>query len=475
MIQLPKFVDAALLLFRSSITAFATLNIRLSDQLIQQLGQILENKNLLDVHRKSLLDVISASAIAEDVNAVLSGKRKRPPVKEVFLDDFSPSESELADTEQKPPSKLAKLYQELMSTEPPSNEGQSTKLEPLRQPLQPEAHISSESEMEPENPGDDSAMGMLLMDCVKPMTDADMKSSITQKGSRKTQMLDLAAINNRTTKSEKQEHKEEHRRRMPNIDKLHLQVLSWSHLSVRSPHLELSKHTRSIPDVFTSIEDYQAVFEPLLLSECRAQILRSMDELQFDRYCQMTLVSVATVDSFTEVSFRFTKESELNFMENDLLIVLPWQEQFSLEEILTSEPSKNPDDQLPVLFAKVQSIVNKKNDLSIVTRFNLQSSKKHFMLMRKETMWMVVPLTSLITINREFQSLYGLEHYVLKNEILDPLNHQSWKGINAPKNLIDSCEEAFRLNRSQAEAVGAVMRQKTGFILIQGPPGTVRP
>ena len=62
----------------------------------------------------------------------------------------------------------------------------------------------------------------------------------------------------------------------PSLDEMNKEVLAWDMYQMRK---EDPMYTlRKVPLKFSSVDEYLDVFEPLLLEECRAQTLRSMQE-----------------------------------------------------------------------------------------------------------------------------------------------------------------------------------------------------
>eukprot|EP00966_Prymnesium_polylepis_P173635 4016583-Prymnesium_polylepis.1 len=80
---------------------------------------------------------------------------------------------------------------------------------------------------------------------------------------------------------------------------------------------------RSVPVKFSSVDEYLDVFEPLLLEECRAQTLRSMQEKSeediIDLYLSITAVESA--EPFRLISFSLPEETTRCYFENDLVFI----------------------------------------------------------------------------------------------------------------------------------------------------------
>ncbi|KAJ3731117.1 AAA domain-containing protein [Lentinula guzmanii] len=73
----------------------------------------------------------------------------------------------------------------------------------------------------------------------------------------------------------------------PDISELHRTLLSWDyqHDGQFPPKAQWQLH--SVPDTFSDFKHYRAVFEPLLLMECWAQLLQSKDDPPEYYYCRL--------------------------------------------------------------------------------------------------------------------------------------------------------------------------------------------
>lgn len=73
----------------------------------------------------------------------------------------------------------------------------------------------------------------------------------------------------------------------PDISNLHRALLSWDFEHAGSEPPGVKPELVQIPDKFNNFEEYKAVFEPLLLMECWAQILQAKEEVQESFECQI--------------------------------------------------------------------------------------------------------------------------------------------------------------------------------------------
>lgn len=69
------------------------------------------------------------------------------------------------------------------------------------------------------------------------------------------------------------------------------------------------------------------------------------------------------------------------------------------------------------------------------------------------------------TVQREYAALFGLEHFDLVNDILNP------RPVPMPtlsQEAVQKCIQTYKVNQPQAEAIVGALQKKKGFTLIQG-------
>ena len=126
-----------------------------------------------------------------------------------------------------------------------------------------------------------------------------------------------------------------------------------------------------------------------------------------------------------------------------------------------------------VIYGKVQGVSGRSSDvITVIVRVNIEMRQNIVTILRVGTHWTALKLNSLSTINREYQALHGLPFYNLRKTILNSAKVKK-PDRQLSKTQVPAFEKVFRLNQPQAAAVATVLKQKEGFILIQGPPGTV--
>ena len=105
------------------------------------------------------------------------------------------------------------------------------------------------------------------------------------------------------------------------LDEMNKEVLAWDiyQMLAGGPLYDVKK----VPVRFTSIDQYLDIFEPLLLEECRAQILRSMGESEPAPH-HLKLLSIEQNEPFRLMRFQPPPPPEggkPHFFETDIVLV----------------------------------------------------------------------------------------------------------------------------------------------------------
>ncbi|KAI8912726.1 AAA domain-containing protein [Gorgonomyces haynaldii] len=208
-----------------------------------------------------------------------------------------------------------------------------------------------------------------------------------------------------------------------------------------------------IPDSFKTGEEYCETMEPLLVLECWEQFLQARAQppklsykLQFER--------LEMVDQSHELIFAAdSKETKGNgWTENTILLL-------SLEKVR--------------IMGRILSMTMKPDKCKIVLEVQLKGLRsKYAASLRPQTAWVAREIYSLTTVVREYNSLINFKQVTLKREILNP-------EVNPPpfSDMEQLRRESQRLsklsvNEPQACAITAAVYYKSGFVLINGPPGS---
>lgn len=113
----------------------------------------------------------------------------------------------------------------------------------------------------------------------------------------------------------------------PSLDDMNKEVLAWDmYQMLQGKPMYL---LRKVPLRFSSVDEYLDVFEPLLLEECCAATLRSMQEAEHQEEHNLQITAVEPNEPFRYLTFSLTAElkermgaeSTKPFRENDLVFV----------------------------------------------------------------------------------------------------------------------------------------------------------
>eukprot|EP00741_Cyanophora_paradoxa_P002945 tig00000655_g2858.t1 len=241
---------------------------------------------------------------------------------------------------------------------------------------------------------------------------------------------------------------------LPSLDEVHKEILSWSYYQLEADEGKDVKGIRKVPNTFASTDEYLEVFEPLLMQECKSQIVRAKEEA--DEPHLLRLASAEKVQAFVYARFEVPWESEQKFANNDLVLVS------------REEPGKV---QKVHVIGLVESEASQLLELRLFLRHNDERCRAVAASLAFNSLWYVTRLANMVTINREYQSLHAIRELPLGPLILDPVAVPTSASapLHIPSLMFDRLVETY--NQSQLDAMQAALKRK-GFTLIQGPPGT---
>ena len=265
------------------------------------------------------------------------------------------------------------------------------------------------------------------------------------------------------------------------------EVLAWDlyHMLEGRPMYSL----RDVPVRFSSVDEYLDVFEPLLLEECRAQTLRTLNENE-GREHHLALKAVEPNEPFRTLQFDAPPDEVVKgtFVETDLVFVS--HEQLDLDALEESEDGTGAGDGSSSgkgqQFHALAIVVRGSETGTLVLKVYLPeeptnrlppSQHRRLQLLRKVMVpasgsWYVRKLGNMVTINREFQALYSLRDLPLASMLLAPGGGDSIApppSLQPPPTLLAAIEATH--NPSQLVAIRTCLCGR-GVTLIQGPPGT---
>lgn len=287
---------------------------------------------------------------------------------------------------------------------------------------------------------------------------------------RSAQMINLPGVKLNSTQKIMAEKQEAFKKEKPlgSISEMHKQILQWTYppesRSLLPPNFEQSR-LQSIPKLFRNARDYQSVMEPLLILECWAQFCQAGEELRNDQVF-VKMESALAVDGFYELEFSAEATANRQVQDQDLV-------QLCEVRISGSSCSKLDNSQevgtIPIL-AKIDSVFVKKSVGKVVAKIFPSTTRPDLVArLRPGSCWKITKILSLITVHREYTAMLNLPMLPLHMDIMNPSRMKG--GFKPSASHIKELAERFQINEPQASAVASAIGQKSGFVLIQGPPG----
>lgn len=251
-----------------------------------------------------------------------------------------------------------------------------------------------------------------------------------------------------------------------NLKPLYSNVLKWNYNSTDAyPTSDREIYTK-IKSEYLDAKDYVKTTEPLLMLECW-QGIQSAKQTSKQEPFALNIGSRTSIDGFFDVFASIQKSilSDRKIGESDLLVLgHANNSQFESSDQLASYMR---DPSTTTCLAKVREIKSANNDFSdIILRVYPQGSMMGILTPKMEIVAMRV--MQMITVEREFSSLKGLEYYDLCDQILKAQPNKP-TGINDSD--ANKVVQIYDVNKSQANAILGSYKNE-GFSLIQGPPGT---
>lgn len=246
---------------------------------------------------------------------------------------------------------------------------------------------------------------------------------------------------------------------------LYQTILPWNY-NLRNDYPTHDKSAYSkVKDTYKDVKEYVSIMEPLFMLECWQQIQSARDTIDEDPF-EILVGTRTSVDGFFDIFTSMSKKTIENrkLTDNDLLVIACDNESI-VQPKERRQYIKSPNT--PCCLAKIREIKHVNPEYSDVTLRIAKSSPLVGMLAPKATI-LGMRVMQMVTVEREFSSLHGLQYYDLVDSII-----LATPAI--PKQVDDKDVEQmyklFDVNMSQAKAIIGSY-QSEGFSLIQGPPGT---
>lgn len=299
-------------------------------------------------------------------------------------------------------------------------------------------------------------------------------SDLFLESKKKTKIIELDIHGKPVTKTAQnkkvnQERREEERMRLRlnvNLKPLYLTILKWNYNNNSEFPTEERDIYQPVKDLYSDVKEYVKVVEPLLMLECW-QGIQSLRTTGQETPFELLVGSRTTCDGFFDV-YASIKKAELQARkigETDLLVLGYVADKGYTHPNDVAEYLKEPGTQ--TCLAKVRDIKHANADYCDIT-FRVYPLGSMMGLLTPKTLITGMKIMQMVTVEREYSSLKGLQYYDLCDEILE---------AKPTKPLLISSDESKRMcemynvNSSQARAiVGSSINE--GFSLIQGPPGT---
>lgn len=271
------------------------------------------------------------------------------------------------------------------------------------------------------------------------------------------------------TKKIDEERKREERMRLRlnvSLKPLYSTILKWNYNSTSDYPGDDRDIYKKTKETYEDCKDYIKTTEPLLMLECWQGIQsakRTQQELPFE----LLIGGRTSCDGFFDV-YASIKKQDLNdrkIGDSDLLVLGHAESTDFSSAKAAADFLKSPGAQ--TCLAKVRDIKSASADhCDIVLRVFPQGPMMGILTPKSIVLSMRV--TQMVTTEREYSSLKGLEFYDLSEEIIKgkPADHLEI-GDDEANRIVD----IHKVNKSQAKAIiGSFVNE--GFSLIQGPPGT---
>lgn len=294
--------------------------------------------------------------------------------------------------------------------------------------------------------------------------DSKKKSKITELDFNGKPVTKLA-----TAKKIENERKEEERMRLRlnvNLKPLYSTILRWNYNSNSEYPTEDRDCYRVKANEYASARDYTNEIEPLLMLECWQGIQSSRttgQELGFE----LLIGSRTTCDGFFDV-YASVKKSVLaqhKLSETDLIVLGYVADQGLTDPHDIAAHLKLVNSQ--TCLGKVREIKFANPDFCDVT-IRVYPQGLMMGLLTPKSVVVAMKVMPMVTLEREYSSLKGLQYYDLCDDILAA---KPAPIVTISKSVAQNMCKKLGVNESQAAAIIG-SSQSEGFSLIQGPPGT---
>lgn len=256
------------------------------------------------------------------------------------------------------------------------------------------------------------------------------------------------------------------------VNRFHRILLSWDYYALCQRAEEgkgVYDTLRSVPNTFASIQEYKEVFEPLLLEEAGAQVLRGIEEGCVIEPHPAVVATCSKDGDFHIARISVQEDVAKQMTDNDLLLLTkdhPQDEKcrVQLHALGFMEGHEGAQSLRVKFYLTDDSQAGKSDQLERVRvmRAGIEAS---------QSCWWVQRLFNMSTITREWVALQHAHLMPFRDTLLhgQPMRRPSIKSMDIPHGMREVVEQ--ECNASQMGALRAGL-DGTPLVLIQGPPGT---
>ncbi|WIA30316.1 hypothetical protein OEZ86_000404 [Tetradesmus obliquus] len=254
--------------------------------------------------------------------------------------------------------------------------------------------------------------------------------------------------------------------------RFHRILLSWDYFALCKRADEgkgVYDTLRSVPNTFSSIQEYKEVFEPLLLEEAGAQVLRGIEEGVVIEPHESVVAACSKDTDFHVARISVKPEVASQMSDNDLLLLTkdhPHSEgcREQLHALGFMEGHEGGQSLRVKFFLSDDSQAGRPAQLERVRAMRAG-------IEARDSCWWVQRLFNMSTITREWVALQHAHLMPFRDTLLhgQPMRRPSIKSMDIPPGMRAVVEQ--ECNSSQMAALRAGL-DGTPLVLIQGPPGT---
>ena len=242
-------------------------------------------------------------------------------------------------------------------------------------------------------------------------------------------------------------------RLVPDLSKLHQEILAWDyfHKGYYPPGKD-EREYQSVPKAVDDPKTYMNIFKPLLILETWRKICNDKDQDSQNRPYELKVITRSSVDAFVEVNTSMPHpggDQQLQTSEGDLVLLSN-----------AHNPRSSPDS--PSCLGRIHKISRKKQHVEIL--FRVMPGNKFMNKLNSGTNIHAFKIDSLITVEREYGALMGLQFYDLNEYIMQASPSKLLKYADS---VLSPLMQNYKLNQAQAKAVKSAL-DNDAFTLVQG-------